>query len=179
MRKGFLLPCLLATLAAFAGCSSGDGDSSTSAEDEATLEKLRDAYAALEAAAGDVPGARLPPHRSGRETVVLENPEDWEENALVRPGDLRLLKYFAERGITFGLALIKDEGERSLALSGIEVIDAPGAITLIIPREQRTGSPPELLEASAAFAAMAPSGAIYCIDDAESGVERCTPADIP
>jgi hypothetical protein len=177
MRKGFLLPCLLATLAAFAGCSSGDGDSTASAEDEATWERLREAYAALEAAAEDVPEARLPPHRS--ETDVIENPEDWATDAPVRPGDLRLLKYFAERGITFGLALIKDEGERSLALSGIEVIDAPGAITLIIPREQRTGSPPELLEASAAFAAMAPSGAIYCIDDAASGVERCTPADIP
>jgi hypothetical protein len=177
MWKGLPLAFLLVALMTFSGCSWGDDDSSGGSGDDATQESLREAYAALESAAEEVPEARLPPFRG--ETVVLERSEDLEMNGPARPQDSALIDYFAQRRITFGVALIRDEEQRGLALSGIELDDAPGAITLIIPREQRTGSPRDLLDASATFAAMAPSGEIYCIDDAESGVKRCPPADIP
>jgi hypothetical protein len=166
---------VLAALAACAGCSSGEDDSSVNPGDEATQESLREAYAALEAAAEDVPEARLPPVRN--KSIVLDSSE--EVDLAVPPKDAELIDYFAEQGITFGVALIKGESEHGLALSGIEFQNAPGSITLIIPRELRMGSPRELLGAGATFAAMSPSGELLCIGGVESGVEPCPAPDIP
>jgi hypothetical protein len=95
------------------------------------------------------------------------------------PHDLGLLDYFHERRITFGLALIDDPSERGSALSGIEFTDAAGSIELIIPKELQHGSARELIGGGATFAAISPSGEIYCIDDAEAGVEPCPAPDLP
>ena len=175
MWKGLPLAFLLVALVTFSGCPRGDDDSPGGSGDDATQESLREAYAALESAAEDVPDARLPPVRG--ETIAVERGE--EVDHAPRPTDAELIGYFAERGTTFSVALIKHESERGLALSGIEFQNEPGAITLIIPRELRTGSPRELLDAPATFAAMAPSGEIYCIDGVDSGAEPCPAQDIP
>lgn len=167
MRRRLLLALTVVAMLASSGCS--DEDSSESPADEATQERLREAYATLEAAAEDAPGARLPRLDKG-EVEVLEKGETFASSPAK---DLGLVRYFSERGITFGLALIEDESERGIALSGIEFTDAPDSITLIIPEDLRHGSAPQLLAGGATFAAISRDGEIYCIDDAASGVEPC------
>jgi hypothetical protein len=167
MRRRILLTVTVVAMLASSGCS--DQDSSEPPADEATQERLREAYATLEAAAEDVPGARLPRLDKG-EVEVVEKGETFESSAAK---DLGLIRYFSQKGITFGLALIEDESERGIALGEIEFTDAPDAITLIIPKDLRHGSAPQLLAGGATFAAISRDGEIYCIDGAAVGVEPC------
>jgi len=159
------------------GCFGEDGSDTTDSADAATIESLREAYTALEAAANDSPTARLPRIDQDGEVEIVEEGEKY--HAAFPPKDLGLLDYFNDRGIAFGLALIDDPSERGLALSGIEFTNATGSLELIIPEDLRYGSARELLAGGATFATIAPSGEIYCIDDAEMGVESCPAPDLP
>jgi hypothetical protein len=96
-----------------------------------------------------------------------------------KPRPNELLDYFAERGITFGWAGIDDEEAREDVLAGIEFANDPAGLTLLIPADLREGSALEIFEGGATFAMIVPSGEIYCISGAESGVEECTPSDLP
>jgi hypothetical protein len=166
MRRRILLTVTVVAMLASSGCS--DQDSSEPPADEATQERLREAYATLEAAAEDVPGA-LPRLDKG-EVEVVEKGETFESSAAK---DLGLIRYFSQKGITFGWALIEDESERGIALGEIEFTDAPDAITLIIPEDLRHATVHQLLAGGATFAAVSRNGEIYCIDDAAVGVEPC------
>ena len=173
-------PRLLTTLALFAllvsaGCSSDEASSEQSA-DEATQERLEEAYATLEAAGKDVPNARLPRLDGKGKVEVVEPGENYQASS---PKHLGLLDYFGEREIAFGLALIENESERGAALSAIEFTNATDSIELIIPKQLRHGSARELLSGDVTFAAISPSGEIYCIDDAEIGVESCPAPELP
>lgn len=173
MRARVVIALAISTVAG-GGCLSGD-DAPTDPADEATQESLREAYSALESAAQDAPTERLP--RLGKSEVeVIEKGETYTSP---RPQDLGLVDYLANRGVTFSMALPKDEDERGLVLSGIEFTNAANSIVLIAPRELRYGSARELLAGGATFAAMSPTGTIYCIDDAEVGVEACPAPDEP
>lgn len=172
MRASLVIALAIATVVG-GGCLFGD-DAATEPADEATQESLREAYSALESAARRAPTVRLP--RLEGEVEVVGKGEVLESS---RPQDLGLVDYLGNRGISFSMALIKDEGERGLALAGIEFTGAANSIVLIAPRELRYGSARELLAGGAAFAAMSPTGTIYCIDDAEMGVEPCPAPDQP
>ena len=173
MRTRLVISLAIAALAG-GGCLSGD-DASTDPADEATQESLREAHSALESAARDAPTERLPRLGKGEVEII----EKGETSTPRPPQDLGLVDYLGNRGISFSMALIKDEDERELALSGIEFTNATNSIVLIAPRELRYGSARELLAGGAAFAAMSPTGTIYCIDDADVGVEPCPAPDQP
>jgi len=173
MRTRLVIALAIATVAG-GGCLSGD-DASTDPADEATQESLREAYSALESAARDAPTERLPRLGKGEVEVI----EKGETSTPPPPEDLGLVGYLANRGIIFSMARIKDEGERGLALAGIEFTNAADSIVLIVSNELRHGSARELLAGGAGFAAMSPTGTIYCIDDADAGVEPCPAPDLP
>ena len=174
MRPRFVIALAVATVLGSGGCSSSE-DSSAPESDEATQQSLQQAYGALEAAAEDVPSARLPRLGNGEVVVVGKG----ETHKTSPPEDLGLVEYLGERGIAFGLALIEDESERGIALNGIEFSNATDSITLIIQKKLRYGTARELLAGGATFAAISPSGEIYCINDAEIGVEQCPAPEAP
>jgi hypothetical protein len=157
------------------GCFGESESDPQDSRDDATQESLRKAYATLEAAAEDVPNARLPRAAKG-EVELVERGETYETS---RPKNLGLPGYFFEQGIALGLALIDDPIDRGVVLSGMEFTNAPGSIELIIPKELRRASAGELLNGGATFAAISPSGEIYCIREADVGVEPCPAPELP
>jgi hypothetical protein len=171
-----LLSCSLLLVAALAGCFGGDDEPSEDSPPSATEDSLLAAYATLEDAAEDLPTARLP--RARRRIEEIEAGEDVSVPS-EPPKDFELIEYFADRGLTFGLALLKNDEDRGLVLNGIEFNNDPGSITLMLPADLRRGSARQILDANPTFATMARSGEIYCIDDPEAGVEACPAPDLP
>lgn len=174
-----LLSCSLLLVGGLAGCSGGGNEPSENPPPTAIEDSLLAAYATLEDAAEDLPSARLPRVRgqtevieAGEDISSISIPSEWRK-------DFELIEYFAERGITFSVALLEKDEDRGLVLNGIEFRDDPGSITLMLPAHLRHGSAREILDASPTFATIAPSGEIYCIDDAEAGVEACPAPDLP
>lgn len=165
---------IVAAAALLGGCLGDGGEDSESAVDEATKQSLEEAYSTLEAAAEDIPEARLPPRISG-ETEVVQKGENLRAGAPSKL-DTALLDYFGERGIALGLAILADELEPGQALSAIEFHDVPDEVTLIVPPGLRRGTAGEMIAGGATFAALSRDGWIYCIDDGDQGVRLC-PAD--
>ena len=155
------------------GCSS-DKDAPESSADKETKDRLQQAYTALEEAAQVAPAARLP--RLKGEIEVIRKGETLKTSPAKNLG---LLDYFYEREIALSLVLVDDQSEHDKALAGIEFTKATDSVDLIIPKELRYGSAPELLAAGAAFAAQSPTGEVYCIDDAEAGVKSCSAPAAP
>jgi hypothetical protein len=168
---------ILVAAALLGGCLGDGGDASGSAADDATKERLEEAYLTLEAAAEQIPNVRLPP-RIGGEIEVVEEGEALHAEAPPKR-DTALLDYFGERGIALGLAILVDGQDPGPALSGIEFHDVPQELTLIVPYGLRRGTAGELITGGATFAAISRDGRIYCIDDGGSGVRSCPAPDLP
>ena len=175
--RGPHIAAALAAASFLGGCLSDDAADSASASDEATQEKLLEAYATLEAAAGDVPDARLPPRVQG-EVEVVEAGDDLTSAGRLPQRHLALIEYFGERGVTFGLALLKDGRDPGPALGAIEFTDSRETLELIVPSGLRRATAGDLVAGGATFAAISPSGRIYCID-APDAVRSCEAPDPP
>jgi hypothetical protein len=177
VRRSLALKITVVVIVAVVTIGCGESDDGTgSPGDEATKQELTAADAALQQAADE-----LSPEEFARFQSSVIRQRRREPAKLTTTRYLALVQYLAGREIFFAVALAEpaDQVEVDRVLSGIEFNDDPRALTLIAPPRLGHRPPADLIEAGVTFAAISPSGQIFCLSPGDEEPQPCDPPDRP
>lgn len=158
------------------GCG-GDADTSIDQPgDEATRAELGSAYAALEQAAEELPKEEF---ATFQRSAIREARRS--RGKLTSTDYLALADHLSEREVTFGVALTEPtiQAEVDNVLSGIEFNNDSESLTLIAPPRLGHSPPAELIGAGATFAAISPSGQVFCLGPDDEDARPCDAPELP